>query len=202
MDHTTPNNALRSGRPRDPDIEERVIQAAFKILGETGFHGLSFAKISALSGVARPTLKLRWHTREDICIDAIKSILDLRDDLTIPDNLEGENIKQLIVTALESLIRALNSPEIMRIMTSVLSAAHFSEPLSELRQYVLSRRGIVLRRLLKAGIENGQLPKSLDIEFAIDALNGPILYRTVVLGLPMPPQTASSIVDMVLSYPE
>jgi AcrR family transcriptional regulator len=198
LDHTTPNNALRSGRPRDPDIEERVIQAAFKILGETGFHGLSFAKISSLSGVARPTLKLRWHTREDICIDAIKYILDLRDDLIIPENLAGEDIRQLIIVALESLIRALNTPETMRILASILSAAHFSEPLGELRQYVLSRRGFVLRRLLEAGIENGQFAKSTDIEFALDALNGPILYRTIVLGLPMDPDTATPIVDLVL----
>jgi AcrR family transcriptional regulator len=192
----------RFGRPRDPDIEQKVVLAAIEILADHGFSGLSFAKISSLSGVARPTLKLRWRTREDLCIVTVKYLLDQPQNLQIPDDLSGHNIRDLMITVLKGLIIALNSPQTMRILSSILSAAHFSEPMGELRQYVLSRRGIVLRRLLKAGIKNGEFAKTTNIEFALDALNGPILYRTLVLGMSMNTNAATSIVNMVLPPPQ
>ena len=59
-------------------------RAAYKILADAGYHGLSFAKMSALSGVARPTLKLRWHTREDMYIATVKYTLEARDCAAAP----------------------------------------------------------------------------------------------------------------------
>ncbi len=178
-----------------------MVKAAYTILAQSGYDGLSFAKISALSGVARPTIKLRWQSREDICIATVKYILDSQNDLHIPENLDSQNIRKLVVHVLEGLIVAVNSPETTRILSSIIAAAHFSEPLSELRQYILSRRGIVLRRLIHAGIENGEFSKSTNVELAVDALNGPILYHTLVLGLPMQIDMATSITDMALPAP-
>ncbi len=198
MDQITSTNAGKPGRPRNPDIENRVVQAAYKILAETGYDGLSFAKVSALSGVARPTLKLRWHTREDMCIATVKYILDQPNDLQIPEDLAGHNIRNLTISVLEGLIKALVNPDTTRILSSLIAAAHFSGPLSEMKQYILSRRGIVLRRLIQAGIDNGEFAKTTDIEFSLDALNGPILYHTLILGMTMDPDTATSIVNMAL----
>ncbi len=192
---------MSAGRPRSPDIEERIVKAAYTVLAQSGYDGLSFAKISALSGVARPTIKLRWKSREDICIATVKYILDSQNDLLIPENLDGQNIRKLVIHVLEGLITALNSRETTRILSSIVAAAHFSEPLSELRQYILSRRGIVLRRLIHAGIANGEFLESTDVEFTVDALNGPVLYHTLVLGLPMQTGMATSITDRALPAP-
>ncbi len=201
MDQIISNNTGGAGRPRNPDIEQRAVQAAYKILAESGYNGLSFAKVSALSGVARPTLKLRWRTREDMCIATVKYILDQPYDLQMPESLEGHNIRNLIISVLEGLIKALVNPETTRILSSLIAAAHFSGPLGELRQYILSRRGILLRRLVLAGIDNGEFAKTTNVEFSLDALNGPILYRTLVLGMTMEPKTATSIVTMALPPP-
>lgn len=189
---------MRPGRPRNPDIEDKVVKAAIEILAANGYQGLSFAKVSSVSGVARPTLKLRWDTREDLCIMTIKHLLDLPQGLQLPDDLSDHNIRALTVSVLEGLISALSLPQTMRILSSILSAAHFSEPLGELRQYILSRRGIVLRRLIRAGIENGEFAQRTDIDFSLDALNGPILYHTLIMGMSMNPNRARAIVDMAL----
>ncbi|MDQ7018555.1 MAG: TetR-like C-terminal domain-containing protein [Robiginitomaculum sp.] len=197
MDQNLSKNTIRSGRPRDPDIEQRVVEASYRILAESGYQGLSFAKVSQLSGVARPTIKLRWHTQADLCIATVKYILDTPLDIQIPDDLTGHNVRELTTAVLAGLIRALSVPQTIRILTSVISAAHFSEPLGQLRQYILSRRGIVLRQLIEAGMQNGEFSNCTDVEFALDALNGPILYHTLILGLPMDPKQSVQIVDMV-----
>lgn len=192
------NTTKRAGRPRNPDIEDRAIEAAYDILAESGFQGLSFLKVSALSGIARPTLKLRWRSRVELCIDTIKRILDQPPDLQAPENLTGQDVRQLIVEALEGLIVTLNAPDTMRILASAISVAHFAEPMNELRQYVLSRRGIVLRRLIQAGIDSGEFAQGTDVELTLDLLNGPILYRTLILGMTMNKNRATQIVDSAL----
>ncbi len=202
MDKTVSKNKGGPGRPRDPDIEDRVVRTAYKILAQFGYEGLSFAKVSVLSGVARPTLKLRWRTREDLGIATVKYILDGPAVMQTPENLDGHNIREIVVSVLEGLIITLNNPETARILTSILAAAHFSGPLGELRQYAISRRGIVLRRLVEAGIEKGEFSKTIDVEFAMDGLNGPILYRTLILGMTMEPDLARTIVNNVLPPPD
>ncbi len=197
MDQKLSKNTIRSGRPRDPDIEQRVVEASYSILAESGYQGLSFAKVSQLSGVARPTIKLRWHNQAELCIATVKYILDTPQDIQIPDNLDNANVRALMESVLAGLIKALSSPQTIRILTSVIAAAHFSEPMGQLKQYILSRRGIVLRRLIEAGIKDGEFAKSTDVDFALDALNGPVLYHTLVLGLPMDPRHSKTIVDMV-----
>ena len=174
-----------------------MVQASYALMAEAGFQGLSIAKVSQISGVARPTIKLRWQTSEDLCIATVKYILDTLPDIHIPDDLTGQNVRTLMTTVLAGLIRALSNPDTIKILTSVISAAHFSEPMGILKQYILSRRGIVLRNLIQAGIENGEFDAKTDVEFALDGLNGPILYHTLIIGLPMDPAQSRQIVDMV-----
>ncbi len=190
--------ASSSGRPRDPDIEGRAIRAAYEIMADCGYEGLSFAKVSALSGIARPTLKLRWPTRTDLCIATGKFILDQTVEVQVPDDLSGVNIRALMANILGGLIITLNDPERSRILLSIIAAAHFSDPLGELRRYIISRRGIILRRLIETGMEQGAFSPETDVEMAVDGLNGPIIYRTLITGLPMNPEMARAIVDMVL----
>ena len=190
----------RSGRPRNPEVDDKIIRAVMQILSKQGYEGLSIAHVSSVSGIARPTIKSRWKTREELCIMAIKHLLDSQQSVLKSENLSGQNIRALMISVLEDLIVALNSPQTMRILSSILATAHFSEPLGDLRQYILSRRGIILRKLLQAGIDNGEFAHNTDIEFALDALNGPILYRTLILGMPMNPKRAKTIVDMTLPY--
>ena len=79
----------------------------------------------------------------------------------------------------------LSEPGTARIVSSTVAAAHFSSPMSELRQYILGRRGTVLRGLLQEGVSNGEFASDLDVERTLDALNGPVLYRILITGLPM-----------------
>ncbi len=198
MDQSVKKALKGAGRPRSPDIEQRAVAAAYEIMAEAGFAGLSFARVSALSGIARPTLKLRWRTKEELCIATGKYILGENTDIFVPEDLKGQKIRELTITVLEGLIETLNDPERTRILSSIIAAAHFSDPLSELRQYILSRRGFVLRRLIEAGMENGEFAPDIDVDFAVDALNGPILYHTLIMGLPMEITDAARIVNSVL----
>ncbi len=186
------------GRPRDPAKEALVLDAALQLLKEVGFENFSIAKVAALSGVARPTIRLRWASKEDLSIAVVEKLFDER---THARDLGADghgDAREKIRVVLSGLIEMISEPGVAKVLSSLVAVANYSEPLSQLRKYILNRRGIVLRGLLEQGIARGQFAPDLDIERALDALNGPILFRMLIMNLPMDAQDADFIIDMVL----
>jgi DNA-binding transcriptional MerR regulator len=52
----------RSGRPRDPDLESRVLAAALRVYAEAGWSGFSFDAVARRAGVGKAPLYLRWQS--------------------------------------------------------------------------------------------------------------------------------------------
>ncbi|MGW2935653.1 TetR/AcrR family transcriptional regulator [Streptomyces sp. NPDC001156] len=59
------------GRPRDPAIEDAIIQATRKRLVADGYSQMTIGDIVADAGVTRPTLYRRWANKYDLVIDAL-----------------------------------------------------------------------------------------------------------------------------------
>lgn len=59
------------GRPRDPAIEEAILQATRKLLAADGYTQMTIGDIVAEAGVTRPTLYRRWANKYDLVIDAL-----------------------------------------------------------------------------------------------------------------------------------
>lgn len=190
------------GRPRDPDIDARVLRAATALLVEHGYAAFSMAKVAKRSGIARQTIKLRWASKDDILITLTTHLLDDRVEVKRAPLGENVSARDIILLVLEDMIELLRDAAMRRIFASIIAAASYSEPMGALRQYIAQRRGIVLRELLERGIKTGEFRKDLNIEIAMDALIGPIQYRLITIGAPMETDEAEDIVNMVLGPPK
>jgi len=61
-----------AGRPRDEEIDHRILEAAISEVGEHGVRGFSVARVARGAGVARNSLYLRWPQTEDLVIAAVE----------------------------------------------------------------------------------------------------------------------------------
>jgi AcrR family transcriptional regulator len=61
-----------SGRPRDPAIENTIIEATRNRLASDGYSQMTIGDIAADAGVTRPTLYRRWSTKYDLVVDALQ----------------------------------------------------------------------------------------------------------------------------------
>ena len=68
------DGAQQRGRPRDPSVEDRVFDAAILELAENGFEGFSVRSVARRSGVSRPSLLLRWPTRDGLILETMERI--------------------------------------------------------------------------------------------------------------------------------
>lgn len=64
----------RVGRPRDPRVERALRDAAARLYADEGWVGFNFEAVARAAGVGKGAVYLRWPSREQLIIDAIRVI--------------------------------------------------------------------------------------------------------------------------------
>src|ERR1700722_2402014 len=59
------------GRPRDPDVDRKIAQAALDLFGEAGWAGFAMETVARRAGVGKASLYLRWSSKEALLADAV-----------------------------------------------------------------------------------------------------------------------------------
>ena len=189
----------RPGRPRDPQLESRVLAAALGVYAEAGWSGFSFDAVARRAGVGKAPLYLRWQSKEDLLLAALSahtSGIPIRDSGNLRDDL---------IEYASRLLESKSSPEgwaFLRIHleATVIPALHarFSSEIAI--PHVEGARAVLHRAL-----ERGDLPAETPVDLVLDSLYGAIVTWTV-LGPPgqraqladHPHRYAGLIVDFVL----
>src|SRR5690348_1471444 len=71
--HPTP------GRPRDPEVDRRIAQAALDLFGEAGWAGFAMEAVARRAGVGKASLYLRWNSKEALLSDALTWLARIAD---------------------------------------------------------------------------------------------------------------------------
>jgi AcrR family transcriptional regulator len=169
--------ALKGRAPhrRDENARVAVLHAADDLLVERGFAGVTIEGIAARAGVAKQTIYRWWPSKVAILLDTL--IDDASHQLTIPDTSSAvESTRRY----LRSLTRFLTKEPAGKVLLALIGEAqHDPETARIFHQRYLDPRRQSERAMLKRGVTSGELSTALDIDAALDALCGPILYRAL-----------------------
>lgn len=69
------------GRPRDPEIDRRILHAATTLFGRVGWAGFNFESVAREAEVGKPSIYLRWKTKEQLLNSALESGIANVDDV-------------------------------------------------------------------------------------------------------------------------
>jgi len=182
------------GRPRNPKLDTLIIEATLTVLAETGYAALTMEAVAQRAGVGKATLYRRWPSKEQLVIDAVRTICEQPE----PDAATG--VRDELVLLLEAIGRKSSSSVAGKIFPRLIGeSADNPEMLAGYREQVLEPRRERFRAALRRGIAEGLLRRDLDLEHAIDLLVGPMAYRNLLRTEPPPgPELAARIVDDVL----
>ena len=61
------------GRPRDADVDERILETAFRQLVREGYGATSIEAVAAEAGVAKTTIYRRYPTKRDLVVAALRA---------------------------------------------------------------------------------------------------------------------------------
>jgi fatty-acyl-CoA synthase len=191
MQPEQPGDLAGRGRPRDPSTEERVFAGARQELAERGFEAFSMRSVARRSGVARPSLLLRWPTRDALILDTLERLVEW-------PRPEPKATVRAEIDAIIARVGELLQHDMLAIQLRLIADAPRHPALfAAFQDTVMSKAGRRLTRLLQKAVDDGELPPTTDIRWAADALIGVMFMRTIRSPAQTPPSAAAQrqIVD-------
>lgn len=197
----TAERAVESGRHhgnrygRSEQARQAVLEAADDLLVERGFAGVTIEGIAARAGVAKQTIYRWWSSKTDVLMDAF--IDDMAQHLTPTDQGDlGKDLRTHLIRLADFLSRS-DAGAVFAALVG--QAQHDPQLATRLRTDYLNQQRARDRLPLLRAIERGQLPPDTDLDLAIDQLIGPIYYRVLVTGQPVPGEFTDALVNQFLA---
>ncbi len=182
------------GRPREPQTDERILDAALRLMAQHGFVRMSMEMVAAEAGVTKPTIYRRWPSKIELAMAALVAYCDV----TLPA-VAGETRTDLIAE-MEHFRHAILRPNGMSLLGTVLAEEHETpELLAAFRKYLVTPRRQRLTAILAAAQTRGELRPDADIGLAVNMLVG-ALYAQYLAATPFAEDWCERVVDAVLVY--
>jgi AcrR family transcriptional regulator len=175
------------GRPRRADARGEIVDATLSLLAERGFQAATMDAIAARAGVGKNTIYRRWHSKEDLIVDALSELAPE------PTPTEQDDLRSLLLDYLHGQEREFGDPRIGKLLPGLLGELQ-SNPefaLVWVDRVVRPRRRAIVA-VLTSALERGELRGGLDPDLVADLLLGPPFLRLLFpLGLPRVPKRYS-----------
>lgn len=164
-----------------PEVTEAINVAVLEELAAVGYGRLSIEGVARRAGVSKTALYRRWPTKQPMVVALFESIALHAAAMTDTGSLAGD-----VELFLREAMAILRDPLMAAILPDLLaegarSSAFAGEMLATIRDPRRARAAELVHR----AIRRKELPRSLDVETAIDCLAGPLYWRVSVVRTPV-----------------
>jgi AcrR family transcriptional regulator len=159
-------------------------------MAERGYRGMSIPAVAEAAGVSKPTLYLRFPSKFDLALAALAS-LPLTDHAPDTGSTRGD---------LVALLR--DTQEVIeRVGLGILGAVFAEEVehpelIEQFRGQLVRPRAQSYGTVIRRGIERGEIRGDVDVEIAVNLLNGAYVTQHLAGG-PALDDWAERLVDLV-----
>jgi AcrR family transcriptional regulator len=172
------------GRPRDTELDDRVIEAALQVYARHGWAGFNFDAVARAAGCGRPSLYRRWRSKKELMLAALQAFdsrLDIKDEGSVRD--------QLAAVAEQLFIGFLST----RGLAGVRMAVDGIEDAELWQEWDAIRRTRIraAREIVKRGVERGELNPGTSASKLLNSITGAMLSEAMTVP---PNQRASAAV--------
>lgn len=187
-------SAPRAGRPRDDELERRILAAVGALLSESGYEAVSFEQVARRSGASKASLYRRWRSRRDMVLAALRAGPAPRHRAGPVDtgSLRGDLVA--LCRRLDETMRSADSRTAMLLLQAGLEDPDLCEAI----ETSVGPTGARLpRRVVDAAVARGELPPDVD-PFPYEEVVGAVLLIRRLSGLPADAAYLEALVDTVI----
>ncbi len=182
----------RTGRPRDPRVDLRVLAATRELLGALGYAALTIDAVARHAGVGRPTIYRRWASKAELVHEAVFAEVggvgfsssgdlrhDLRNWLSITADLFTDPVGLAAITGLLGELR--EHPDLRDALRAGLEQSSREQ----------------LHAMMQTAAERGEIRGDIDPEALFDVLAGAVLFWALVDGGVDRPRFERRVTDLL-----
>jgi AcrR family transcriptional regulator len=193
MNPDTATTNRNPGRPREPETDQRILDAAQRLMAQFGYVRMSMDAVAAEAGVTKPTVYRRYPNKIELALAAIVELCDKDPVLTT-----GQTRTDLIAQ-MRQFRQAMNRPHGMSLLGTVLAEeSETPELLERFREYLVVPRRQAVQTILETAQSNGELRPKTNLELMTNLLIG-CYYAHYLSGKPFVKRWEEQVVDAVLA---
>jgi AcrR family transcriptional regulator len=170
------SEATRRGRPRHPEVDERITAAALELLRSRGPHAVNIDAVATLSGVARTTIYRRYRTREELLASILDGIVE--QPFAPPDQSLEHQLHWMLDRARLLFEQGLGRGGTAAVLAD--SDPEFTDALQRRLHDALS----VLKQDIGSAVEAGRLGAEVDADALVGAIFGAYLAEVLQYAAP------------------
>lgn len=170
---TADNRTGQPGRPRDPDVDRRVLVAALDQFGAEGWHSFSIEAVARRAKVGKASIYRRWSDKEDVLVEALEAHM-LR--IRLLDSDASDDLRTL-ATALVDRYAGLACAAVIRLQIE----GDLSPRLMQWRDLLTQDVVAAVRKLVKRRQQHGTLRPGISTARVAECLAGAVLIRALTL---------------------
>ena len=156
------------GRPRDPAVDNAILDEAVRQLAELGYSRMSIASVADAAGVSRPSIYRRFQTKADLAIAALAERIDHQ---ARPSS--DLDVETAMIQALRNLAQRLRAKHSMALVGTLLVEEEQTPELIRLfRERLWETRANLLREIIERGRERRELHPDVDADVVVGMLIG------------------------------
>ncbi|GAB3616571.1 TetR/AcrR family transcriptional regulator [Okibacterium endophyticum] len=192
QDPATPTGSR--GRPADPHLQARFIDAALDLLTTRGYRALTTSAVAKHVGASTASLYRRWPTKQALIADLARTIAHGALDSLDTGTLRGD------LHALITLKQHLFARTGTAVIALLAESAHDTQLRGILHTEVLEATTQRMRAILDRAADRGEIaPPQEDTAALLGLLiAGGGLLRHALAPMPPPASTIDAEVDMIL----
>lgn len=175
--------------PAPQDTRTAILEAARRILFDEGWEALTHQHVAEVAGVGRATVYRHWPQPISLLQDACAAEI-----LTIHTEPTGD-LRHDLVAALEAMRREMVDRRAGRVLIALADRSPWEPDIRAVKRRFVRDGLSGLRRILQTAMRDGQLPGDLDLDWAVAALVGPMVYRYLILEQPISKAAVAGNVD-------
>jgi AcrR family transcriptional regulator len=153
---TDETSSGRRGRPRDPDVEEKVFDAALQLYAQHGWSGFTFEAISRETGIGKPALYRRWASRGELLAQTFQT------RWFVVDRIDTGSLHDDLLTLARMTLEHMLSSHGQAVMHMQVDSRRYPEVARSTAAYresmVSAAREIVLRGIRRGEVRAGTSP--------------------------------------------
>jgi AcrR family transcriptional regulator len=167
-----------TGRPRNPDVDAAILDAALTLFGEGGLGAVSFEQIAKRAGVSRTAIYRRWSSKEEVVARALGRLRE-QAEATLA-NCAGRPISEVMDWFVENVPKQMLNPLYRSLSRSVLALGDASDLKAIYSESVLRPRREAFSNMIRRARSVGTLPDGPDPDLIQDMLSGALLHQILL----------------------
>ena len=159
-----------TGRPRDPNMEERVRQAACDLYGRVGWSGFSIDAVAREARVGKSSIYLRWPDQTALLLDTLEA------RIALPLDTDTGSLRSDLIVLSRSIFDLLAS-DVGDVVVRLSAEARSVPELAPRWADFVGAQAAAMRAITQRGIARGDLPENAPVTLMLDALFGALLMH-------------------------